>query len=413
MVLKCSSEADGARVDYILTLIANLIIPIDSKLIEDPDAVEKEVWAFFVVLVHIALAMLVLSAGFFIKRSQFLKTVKWTVVGAALSVSFAMAIDILSLVIFDALLTNMDALLRVILASLIGVLASWSWLAAAAVWRRSARLIGLAKVLVKGGIASVVVLWGSVLLVIFIAVQLGGHDGGGADVFFPNTTSVEVFFGTDRRREFLSTDDQAAYRGWGISNARGKALVLGHAIVTVPISHKRGSIELPSEYIIAGVTLYREKEDPKKHFTLPALRLLTRDSLIREANERIRKAQRYKKSALIFIHGFNTDFEKALFRTAQIAYDLGFDGASFLYSWPTRGGVEQYEGDRNTSEQSQPYLREFLDIVLAATDADQVHVIAHSMGNVPLLRVLREAGLAKSAVYSRKLRQIVLSSSGH
>ncbi len=37
------------------------------------------------------------------------------------------------------------------------------------------------------------------------------------------------------------------------------------------------------------------------------------------------------------MHGYNTSFDNALYRTAQIAYDLDFDGATFLYSWPSGG----------------------------------------------------------------------------
>ena len=38
-----------------------------------------------------------------------------------------------------------------------------------------------------------------------------------------------------------------------------------------------------------------------------------------------------RKDAFVFIHGFNVAFEDAVMRTAQIAYDLGFDGAPILY----------------------------------------------------------------------------------
>jgi esterase/lipase superfamily enzyme len=45
------------------------------------------------------------------------------------------------------------------------------------------------------------------------------------------------------------------------------------------------------------------------------------------------------------VHGFNVSFENALRRTAQIAYDLDFDGAPFLFSWPSRDSLLSYASD--------------------------------------------------------------------
>jgi esterase/lipase superfamily enzyme len=95
---------------------------------------------------------------------------------------------------------------------------------------------------------------------------------------------------------------------------------------------------------------------------------------------------------VVFVHGYNTSFDYALFRTAQMAYDLKFDGASFLYSWPSGGGVVGYGYDRESATQAEPYLRDFLSLVVRETGARSVSVIAHSMGNLPLLNVLRDLG---------------------
>mgnify|MGYP000461608862 CR=1 FL=1 len=68
-----------------------------------------------------------------------------------------------------------------------------------------------------------------------------------------------------------------------------------------------------------------------------------------------------------------TDFDFALYRTAQMAYDLRFDGATFLYSWPSAGDFTGYVYDRESSEQAEPYLRDFLDMVMRDTGA-RVHL---------------------------------------
>ena len=75
---------------------------------------------------------------------------------------------------------------------------------------------------------------------------------------------------------------------------------------------------------------------------------------------------------MVFVHGYNTAFDYALFRTAQMAYDLEFDGASFLYSWPSGGGSASYGYDRDSATQAQLYLKEFLALVVEESGAKSV-----------------------------------------
>jgi len=136
--------------------------------------------------------------------------------------------------------------------------------------------------------------------------------------------------------------------------------------------------------------IYAEKEDPRLHFTLQEVQALSRDEVLALVKQRLEQSRDYKGHALVFVHGYNTTFEYALFRTAQIAYDLGFDGAPFVYSWPSLGQLTGYPYDRESAEQAQPYLRDFLEMVTRETGATSVSIIAHSMGNQLLLPVLRE-----------------------
>ena len=51
----------------------------------------------------------------------------------------------------------------------------------------------------------------------------------------------------------------------------------------------------------------------------------------------------------MLVHGYNNGFDDALYRTAQVAYDLKFDGAPFLYSWPSGSGITSYPYDRDSA----------------------------------------------------------------
>jgi esterase/lipase superfamily enzyme len=213
---------------------------------------------------------------------------------------------------------------------------------------------------------------------------------------------VPVFYGTDRVRK-----EEPKRISYGAERAR--RLELGRALVTVPKTHQVPNIERPFALRIpfTNITVYEQVEDPKHHFTLRELKALTREQFLELVRERIRGSVAFRDQAVVFVHGYNTAFEFAVFRTAQMAYDLKFDSASFLYSWPSEAGITGYGYDRESSEQAEPYLREYLELVVRETGAKSVSVIAHSMGNMPLLRVLQALG--PSLPPGVQLNQIILA----
>lgn len=194
---------------------------------------------------------------------------------------------------------------------------------------------------------------------------------------------VPVFYGTDRA---IEPDPNRLQFG----AERGHELQLGRALVTVPLIHKVPHIERPVviEIPYFKVKVYEEKEDPEKHFTVQEIKGLTKDQMLALIKQRLATSSTFKDHAFVFVHGFNTSFDNALYRTAQIAYDLHFDGVPFLYSWPSGGKVASYTYDHGSVEQAEPTLAEFLNIVIQKSGAKSISLIAHSMGNELLLRVL-------------------------
>ena len=194
---------------------------------------------------------------------------------------------------------------------------------------------------------------------------------------------VPVFYGTDRAVE---PDPKRLQFG----SERGHKLQLGRALITVPLAHKVPHIERPwlIEIPYFKVKIYEEKEDPAKHFTLQEISSLTEDQMLALVKQRLAQSSTFKDHAFVFVHGFNTSFDCALYRTAQIAYDLKFDGVPFVYSWPSGGKVASYTYDHGSVEQAEPTLAEFLNLVIQKSGAKSISLIAHSMGNELLLRVL-------------------------
>ncbi|MGL4397713.1 MAG: alpha/beta hydrolase [Hyphomicrobium sp.] len=198
---------------------------------------------------------------------------------------------------------------------------------------------------------------------------------------------VQVFYGTDRAVE-------ANPKRLAFGAERGHKLQLGRAFVTVPSVHKVPNIERPwvIELPYFKYKIYEQKEDPALHFTLQDIGALTKEQMLAHVREKLAKSATFKDHAFVFVHGFNTSFDYALYRTAQISYDLKFDGAPFVYSWPSGGKVASYTYDRGSAEQAEPHLAQFIDIVVKESGAKSVSLIAHSMGNELLLRVLERMG---------------------
>ncbi len=218
----------------------------------------------------------------------------------------------------------------------------------------------------------------------------------------PDYQTVPVYWGTDR-----AVQPNAQRLVFGSDRAR--KLQVGEALVTVPKVHEVPKVERPWVVTIPyfDVTIYAEKEDAKKHFTLKEIKALTKEELMAQVKKRLDDSKIFKDQALVFVHGYNTAFDNALYRTAQIAYDLDFDGAAFLYSWPSGGAVASYTYDRESAQASEPYLREFLEMVVKQTGAKQVSIIAHSMGNQPVMDVLRD--MKSSAPEDVTISQVILA----
>lgn len=213
---------------------------------------------------------------------------------------------------------------------------------------------------------------------------------------------MPVFYGTDRARKDLAA--RIAY-----SSDRARRMELGRALVTVPKIHQVPAIERPWAIKIPyiDVTIYQEAEDPRKHFTIQELKTLSKEDALALIRTRLSASKTYRNHALIFIHGYNNSFDDALYRAAQLSYDLKFDGASFLYSWPSGGGTLSYPYDRDSAQQAEQYLSRFLQMVVAETGAESVDIIAHSMGNQPLLQVLRD--FRRSTPESARINQVILA----
>ncbi len=238
--------------------------------------------------------------------------------------------------------------------------------------------------------------------VVNLGVPDRGADAPKAEQKEQDWSVVPIFYGTDRQRTSNTTRVMYDWK-------RGRRLELGQALVTIPKKHEVPMVERPWALKIPylEITLYEEDENPKEHFTLKEIKALTKAEFLELVRQKLAASERFKDHALVFVHGYKTKFDNAIYRTAQIAYDLKFDGATFLYSWPSGGTLQGYTYDRESAAQAEPYLRKFLKLVSDETGAKKLSVIAHSMGNQPLLRVLQD--LKRSLPEGVLISQLILA----
>lgn len=192
----------------------------------------------------------------------------------------------------------------------------------------------------------------------------------------PNFDLVDVYYATHR----TPTGEAAPSDAYGFQ--RGP-MNFGVAEVSVPRDRAPGSIPRPS------VWTFEFRPDPNKHMILNTVTPITdRDSFFRRVSEVVDGSER--KEAFVFVHGYNTSFEGAAIRAAQLAVDMNLDGAAILYSWPSRASLLGYAADTRTvaDEALLDDVAAFLTQVAQDTGATRVHLVAHSMGNRVLMRAL-------------------------
>jgi esterase/lipase superfamily enzyme len=206
-------------------------------------------------------------------------------------------------------------------------------------------------------------------------------------------TVVPVFYGTDRAISGKH-DTPMSYSG-----ERGD-LTFGIADVSIPDDHRMGKIEKPNIWKL------QFREDPNKHIVVLSLEPLSATSFAERARNTLNRSA--KKEVLLFVHGYNVSFSDAISRTAQIAYDLHFEGIPALYSWPSEGAVLRYAVDETNVTWSRPRFAEFLATIKEKLGAETVHIIAHSMGNRLVAETIASMPPAVSTRGAR-IRQIVFA----
>lgn len=124
-------------------------------------------------------------------------------------------------------------------------------------------------------------------------------------------------------------------------------------------------------------------------------------------NERVKKTR--DGSVLIFVHGFNTNFEDSVYRFAQIVHDSGTHSVPVLVTWPSRGSVLAYGYDRESTNYSRDALEKLFQYIAKDPAVKDVTILAHSMGNWLAVESLRQMAI-RNGKLPEKFKNVMLAS---
>ena len=208
-------------------------------------------------------------------------------------------------------------------------------------------------------------------------------------------TCYPVWFGTNRRP--LDASDP----GKGFGSEFDEQLHFGKRIVRIPSSHRVGELGSPLwRRLLTGVD---------DRITVDPATVLAEAAFTREVRAFLAGLDPADRNVLVYIHGFNTSFDDAARRAAQLGFDLKVPGITALYSWPSRGNLSAYLTDVSSIEASEEHIAEFLIKVSALAERGKVHIIAHSMGNRGLLRAMHRATTQAALRSGTRFGQIFLA----
>lgn len=98
------------------------------------------------------------------------------------------------------------------------------------------------------------------------------------------------------------------------------------------------------------------------------------------------------RDLLIYMHGANTDFDRAAAQAAQFQHFMARDAVVMVFAWPSAGTMLRYTRDVATARRSESTFAWLLEQLSRHTHAAHVNVLAYSAG-----AMIASPGLARAA----------------
>ncbi|MCY0149585.1 alpha/beta hydrolase [Hoeflea sp. G2-23] len=205
-----------------------------------------------------------------------------------------------------------------------------------------------------------------------------------------DATSVSIMVATTRAP---SDNPGLLYTG-----ERGNQIDFNELVVSIPpeASRKIGEVQWPKKL----------PADPSRDFATLAVSPVEGKTAM---SDWYRRNKSPSGRLLVFVHGFNNRYEKAVYRFAQIAHDSKTDAAPVMFTWPSRGSVFAYPYDKESTNYSRSALEGVLTAAVNEKNIREITVLAHSMGTWLTVESLRQMAIRNDGIPS-KIQNVILAS---
>ncbi len=236
-----------------------------------------------------------------------------------------------------------------------------------------------------------------VAVLALLVAGCGGHrteDLLGSAVVSTSVSQIAgnhaIFIATTRKR---SSDPGMVFDG-----ERSAKLNFARVNVTVPLVHKTGQIERKSR---------GRSDDPSRYFM--ATDVVGYDTAPKFSQALNADIAARGGRVMLFVHGYNTGFDDAVYRLTQIVHDAGYPGTPVLFSWASGASTTSYVYDKESASAARDQLEVTLRM-LEQSGARRIDIVAHSMGTWITMETLRQLAITGDRDLGGKLGDVVLAS---
>lgn len=233
-----------------------------------------------------------------------------------------------------------------------------------------------------------------VLVVTFLTACASRPETG-----FLSPVTQTIREGTEHAMLVATTRKRDDRPGTLFGGERGTPLDFAKISISVPETHKPGEIEWAST----------APGNAKTDFVVRQAAYLDGEKdFVRSLNAQLAARPRGSRKVLLFIHGYNTMFAESVYRFGQIVHDSKSQAVPVLFTWASRGALTQYVYDNNSATTARDDLERTIRLIFAS-DAEQVNILAHSMGNWVAVEALRQIKMSGRLPQIGKLGSIFLA----
>lgn len=226
-------------------------------------------------------------------------------------------------------------------------------------------------------------------MILPLLILTGCSDRPGPELLLPIATPTAPPAEARQIRVYMATTRGTVAESPQIYDAeRTRGLSYASFAISIPPGHEASEIEWPKA----------EAPDPATAFVTTQRWAMDRAGFVKSLGAE----EKGKTDVVLYVHGYNTSAQEALYRAAQISVDSGNEGVPVVFAWPSNAQLTAYVSDRDAADFSRAYLADLLTTLTRSNKIGRTIVVAHSMGGRLMMEALVQLRLmGRSDVLNR------------